>query len=166
MQPAGHRDEEAVRRFVEHFALTFSDMGVPRMPSRVLAALLVAEEPGLTAAQISERLGVSPAAVSGAVRYLIHVGMAVREPAPGSRRDLYKAAESHTYTSMIRSGIYTRFADVVHEGVVAVGEEESSAGARLAELRDFFLFVQDEMSAAAERWEKTREERQKPQPGR
>ncbi|MFF4876962.1 MULTISPECIES: MarR family transcriptional regulator [unclassified Micromonospora] len=164
MQPAGHRDEEAVRRFVEHFALTFSDMGVPRMPSRVLAALLVAEEPGLTAAQISERLGVSPAAVSGAVRYLIHVGMAVREPAPGSRRDLYKAAESRTYTSMIRGGIYTRFADVVHEGVVAVGADESSASARLGELRDFFLFVQDVMSDAAERWEKNYDERRKPPP--
>ncbi|MER7439841.1 GbsR/MarR family transcriptional regulator [Micromonospora avicenniae] len=164
MQPAGQRDEEAVRRFIEHFALTFSDMGVPRMPSRVLAALMVAEEPGLTAAQISERLGVSPAAVSGAVRYLIHVGMAVREPAPGSRRDLYKAAESTTYTSMIRSGIYTRFADVVHEGVLAVGDEASPAGARLAGLRDFFLFVQAEMSAAAERWEKMRADRQEGRP--
>ncbi|MFC0507618.1 GbsR/MarR family transcriptional regulator [Micromonospora costi] len=164
MQLAGHRDEEAVRRFVEHFALTFSDMGVPRMPARVLAALMVAEQPGMTAAQISEWLRVSPAAVSGAVRYLIHVGMAVREPAPGSRRDLYKAAESSTYTSMIRSGIYRRFADMVHEGVEAVGDETSPAGARLAEMRDFFLFVQDEMSAAADRWEKIRAERQRRQP--
>jgi DNA-binding transcriptional regulator GbsR (MarR family) len=163
MSPAGPRDEEAVRRFIEHFALTFSDMGIPRMPSRVLGALMVAEKEGLTAAEISERLGVSPAAVSGAVRYLIHVGMAVREPAPGSRRDLYKAAGSHTYTSMIRSGIYLRFADVVAEGVTAVGDETSTAGARLAEMRDFFLFVQEEVGAVADRWEKLRAERQESQ---
>jgi DNA-binding transcriptional regulator GbsR (MarR family) len=157
MQPDGRRDEEAVRRFVEHFALTLSDMGMPRMAARVLAALMAAEEPGLTAGEISERLGVSPAAVSGAVRYLIQVGMTVREPTPGSRRDLYKAPISSWYSSTVRGKLYERVADVVQEGVVAVGDE-TPAGARLADMRDFFLFVQKEMGGLIERWEQARRE--------
>lgn len=158
MQPDGRRDEEAVRRFVEHFALTLSDMGMPRMPARVLAGLMTAEEPGLTAGQISERLGVSPAAVSGAVRYLIQVGMAVREPAPGSRRDVYKASAVGAYSTGVRSGVYQRIADVVQEGVLAVGDETSPAGMRLADMRNFFLFVQEEMKNLIERWEQERQE--------
>jgi DNA-binding transcriptional regulator GbsR (MarR family) len=159
MQPDSRRDEEAVRRFIEHFALTLGDLGMSRMAARVLAALMAAEEPGLTAGEISERLGVSPAAVSGAVRYLIHVGMAVREPTPGSRRDLYKAPPSSWYSSTVSSGVYERVAEVVQEGVLAVGDETSAAGARLADMRDFYLFVQDEMGGLMQRWEeKTRRE--------
>jgi DNA-binding transcriptional regulator GbsR (MarR family) len=158
MQPDGRRDEEAVRRFVEHFALTLSDMGMPRMAARVLAALMAAEKPGLTAGEISERLGVSPAAVSGAVRYLIQVGMTVREPTPGSRRDLYSAPISSWYSSTVRGKLYERVADVVQEGVLAVGDETTPAGARLADMRDFFLFVQDEMSGLIKRWEQARRE--------
>ncbi|MGW4461880.1 GbsR/MarR family transcriptional regulator [Micromonospora sp. NBC_01796] len=158
MQPDGRRDEEAVRRFIEHFALTLSDMGMPRMAARVFAALMAAEEPGLTASEISERLGVSPAAVSGAVRYLMQVGMAVREPAPGSRRDLYKAPSSSWYSSTVRGGVYQRVADVVQEGVLAVGDESSLPGGRLADMRDFFHYVQGEMGVLVERWEQARRE--------
>ncbi len=44
--------------------------GMPRMPARVMMALIAAPEGGYTASQLGERLGVSAAAVSGAVRYL------------------------------------------------------------------------------------------------
>ncbi|MFK3979067.1 GbsR/MarR family transcriptional regulator [Micromonospora sp. NPDC050397] len=158
MQPDGRRDEEAVRRFVEHFALTLNDMGMARMPARVLAVLMVAEQAGLTASEISERLGVSPAAVSGAVRYLIQVGMAAREPAPGSRRDVYKVPPTSWYSGSVRRGVYERIATVVQEGVDAVGDETSLAGTRLAEMRDFFRFIQQGMIENIDRWEKSRQE--------
>ena len=64
------RDEEAVRQFVEHLSMTLADQGFPRMPARVLLTLMSADEEALTAAEIGQRLGVSPAAVSGAVRFL------------------------------------------------------------------------------------------------
>ena len=64
------RDEEGVRLFVERMAMTWADLGFPRMPARILITLLAADEPALTAAELGERLEVSPAAISGAVRYL------------------------------------------------------------------------------------------------
>jgi DNA-binding transcriptional regulator GbsR (MarR family) len=93
------RDEERVRAFVEQLALTFTDWGFPRMPSRVLVTLMSADEDALTAAELAERLDVSPAAISGAVRYLIHVGLLQRVPTPGSRRDRYRLPLDPWYES-------------------------------------------------------------------
>jgi DNA-binding transcriptional regulator GbsR (MarR family) len=154
------RDEDAVRRFVEHFAMTLSDLGFPRMPARVLAVLSVADEPGLTAGQIGERIGVSPAAVSGAVRYLMQLQFIVREPVPGSRSDRYRMPDDPWYTAgLVRGGVYKRMADIIQEGVEAVSDPSSPSGARLAEVRDFYLFIQDGMLELLDRWEKAREER-------
>src|SRR5437667_6642501 len=97
----GERDEEAVRRFVEHLAMTLYDLGFPRMPARVLCTLMVAEDGAMTAGQIGEWLGVSAAAVSGAVRYLVQVGMVQREPTPGSRSDRYRAMGNTWYMASI-----------------------------------------------------------------
>ena len=86
----GRRRREA-SRFIEDFASALIEMGVPRMPARVFAALLTTDSGRLTAAELAARLQVSPAAVSGAVRYLIQVGMVRRESEPGSRRHYYRA---------------------------------------------------------------------------
>ena len=61
-------------RFVEHFALLLDEAGVPRMPARVFAAILADDAGRLTAGELAERLQVSPAAISGAVRYLTQAG--------------------------------------------------------------------------------------------
>jgi DNA-binding transcriptional regulator GbsR (MarR family) len=151
------RDEEGVRHFVERFALTLSNLGFPRMSARVLGTLMVAVEPGLTAGQIGQRLGVSAAAVSGAVRYLVQVGMVAREPVPGSRSDRYRLPDDPWYLAgAAKSGVYKRVADLVQEGVVVVGDETSPSGARLAEMRDFMLFIQDSLVDILDRWERTR----------
>ncbi len=156
------RDDKAVRRFVEHFAMIFSDLGFPRMPARVLGALMAADEPGLPAGEIGERLGVSAAAISGAVRYLMQIGFVVREPVPGSRRDVYRMPDGTWYTASIHGRPYQKVAGVVREGVLAVGGEGSPAGDRLADARDFFLFIQDEMDGLLERWEHRRATAQPP----
>ena len=58
-----------VAEFIEGFALMLNEAGMQRMAARVFGALLAAQSEGLTAKQIGEVLGVSPAAVSGAVGY-------------------------------------------------------------------------------------------------
>ena len=166
MRTDGTRDEEAVRRFVEQFAISLNDLGFPRMPARVLAGLMVADEPGLTAREISERLGVSLAAVSAGVRYLIQMGLVVRERVPNSRRDIYRAPDGTLHSTSILDG-YQKLADLVHEGVLAVGETTPTA-ARLADLRDFFLFIRQEMGTVLDRWDEIRrakvQERAEPTP--
>lgn len=78
--PGGVRDDEAsVSQFVERFAAQLVEAGMTRMPARVFAALLASEQGVMTSAELGEQLKVSPAAVSGAIRYLAQVDMVLRE---------------------------------------------------------------------------------------
>ncbi|HMG30031.1 MAG TPA: MarR family transcriptional regulator, partial [Jiangellaceae bacterium] len=56
------RDAVEVSRFVERFALTLLDSGVPRMPARAFVAILASDKGYLTAAELAHVLDVSPAA--------------------------------------------------------------------------------------------------------
>ncbi|MFC4148976.1 GbsR/MarR family transcriptional regulator [Micromonospora mangrovi] len=146
------RNEEEVHLFVERMAMAWADVGFPRMAGRVLFAVMSADEP-LTAAEIGERLGVSAAAVSGAVRYLTQFGMLVREPVKGSRRDHYRMPENPWYeATIVKTSIYKNFIDIASGGVDALHGRATPAGERVAEMRDFFLFVQEEIDSLGERW--------------
>ena len=95
------RDPEAVSRFVERFASVLVEGGVPRMPARVFAALHGTDAGRLTAAELAERLQISAAAVSSAVRYLTG-DLVRREREPGSRRDRYVIHHDLWYEAILR----------------------------------------------------------------
>ena len=78
--------DAAIRSFIERFALVLAGAGMQRMAARAFAALLVSEDGGLTAREFAELLQVSPAAVSGSVRYLENARMARRARRPGDAR--------------------------------------------------------------------------------
>jgi hypothetical protein len=153
----GIRDEEGVRHFVEHMAMTWADWGFPRMAARVLMTLMAADEGALTAAELAERLGVSPAAISGGVRYLIQIGMVAREPVPGSRRDRYRMPDDAWYQASTTKGAWFKvIVDIAGGGITAIGGEDSPSGARIADMRDFFAFMATDTGALLERWHATR----------
>jgi DNA-binding transcriptional regulator GbsR (MarR family) len=153
------RDEEAVARFVERFALTFSEAGVPRMPARVFSALLVSDEGRRTASELAETLKVSPAAVSNAVRYLTQVGLVVREREPGERRDHYRIHGGDTWyeVTIRRDAMLLRWQEDLREGIEAIGVD-TPAGQRLEETRRFYQFIHEEMPTLLERWRRVRSE--------
>ena len=106
------------------------------MPARVFVALLVTDSGRLTAAELAEVLRISPAAVSGAVRYLIQLGLVHKERVPGSRRDYYRMP-GDIWDDMLRlrNQVMSRWAALVREGIDLVGPD-TQAGARLAEHAD------------------------------
>jgi DNA-binding transcriptional regulator GbsR (MarR family) len=146
------RDRADVLRFIESFAANLVDGGVPRMPARAFAALLASDAGRMTAAELAQLLQVSPAAISGAVRYLAQVDLVVREREPGSRRDVYAVRDDAWYEASIRrEGMLARWERTLAEGVQALGPD-TPAGRRLAESVTFFEFLQTEMPALLERW--------------
>jgi DNA-binding transcriptional ArsR family regulator len=150
------RDDDAVSRFVERFAMTLEESGVPRMPARVFVTLLATDSGALTAAELAERLQVSPAAISGAVRYLIQVDLITRERDPGSRRDRYRVHDDAWYEATVRrERLLMRWEDNAREGAVALGPD-TPAGARMVETVAFFEFLRREMAALQERWRQER----------
>ena len=70
----------------EQAAAMLTAVGMPRMPARVMMALAGSPDEGYTAADLADRLGVSAAAVSGAVRYLVSMRLIHRLSRPGDRR--------------------------------------------------------------------------------
>ena len=151
------RDEEAVRGFVEKVALLFADWGFPRMAARVLFALMTAEEPGLTAPELAARLEVSPAAISGAVRYLGQIGFVVREPVAGSRLDRYRLRD-HTWYAGTATAVqfYDLIISAADEVLGAVGGAESTVGERVTEMREFFAFIRSRVPGLLDEWQATR----------
>lgn len=147
---------EEVSRFVERFASVLEESGMPRMPARAFAALLATDSGRATASELSDALQVSPAAVSGAVRYLIQTSLISREREPGSRRDVYRLHDDEWYEAIYRrEAVLVRWERAVLEGVEAVGAN-SPAGRRLADTASFFAFLQKEMPALLERWRASR----------
>lgn len=151
------RADGAVSRFVERFAAQLVEAGMPRMPARIFAALLASDSGALTSAELGEQLQVSPAAVSGAVRYLTQQHMVSREREPGSRRDLFRVHSNQWYEALAnRDGILKRWEDALSEGVAGLGAD-TPAGRRMAETLAFFEFIEHEMVDMLERWRVHRE---------
>ncbi|CAM5711462.1 GbsR/MarR family transcriptional regulator [Streptomyces aurantiogriseus] len=154
----GVRDAEAVSRFVESFAAQLVEAGVPRMPARVFAALLASDAGALTSAELGEQLQISPAAVSGAVRYLAQVHLVSREREPGSRRERYRVHSDQWYEALTnREALIKRWEGALREGVASLGAT-TPAGRRMAETLAFFEFIEGEVAAMMERWRAHREQ--------
>jgi DNA-binding transcriptional regulator GbsR (MarR family) len=148
----GTRDDAAVDRFVERMALVLADAGMARMPARVFTCLLATNDGKATAGQLAEALRVSPAAISGAVKYLDQVGLAVRARDPGERRDHYEVADDlwfEVYGN--RDKQFDQWASVLVDGIAAVGPE-SPAGQRLDQTRRFIEFLREQMPLLMEKW--------------
>lgn len=134
----------AVARYVERVASELTEMGMPRMVARVFACLLVDDAGALTAAEVGERLHVSPAAVSGAVRYLAAVGLITREREPGSRRERYRMESDRWYQIFAqREQIIRRLEQTLDSGIGILGAD-TPAGRRIEETTEFFAFLREE----------------------
>ncbi|GGP44887.1 GbsR/MarR family transcriptional regulator [Streptomyces sindenensis] len=149
-----HDDEAAaaVSRFVERFAAQLVQAGMPRMPARVFAALLSSEQGALTSAELSGQLKVSPAAVSGAVRYLAQVNLVSREREPGSRRERYRVQGDQWHNALLERDTSLRnWQTTMREGVEQFGLD-TPQGRRINETLEFFLFLDKELGSLMERW--------------
>jgi len=147
---ASHPESHAV---VERLGAALSTAGFPPMPSRVFAALLVDDDGRMTSAELTEELSVSPAAVSGAVRYLTHVGLLRRERERGGRRDVFVVLDDAFHGALMNTDqVYAGMIQALAEGVDHLGAG-STAGRRLQLSREFLEFVTDEMSGIIDRWE-------------
>ena len=143
---------ESVEDFVERFATAMVASGMPRMASRVFALLLSRDEGAATAAELSAALQASPAAISGAVRYLIQVHLVARSHRPGDRRDVYRLRSEQWYELLgDRERELRAWFTLSREGAAILGSD-SAAGRRLEETARFFDFLTAEMTGVLERW--------------
>jgi DNA-binding transcriptional regulator GbsR (MarR family) len=147
-------------RAVEQLGRTMETMGLARMPARVFAFILADDGSAHTAAELARGLGVSPAAISGAVRYLTGTHLVVRERNPTGRGDLFRVRDGDVWGT-IHAAQLPRMDHVV-ESVAGAAEllSPGSAGrARLDETVQYLTFVREDARAHDTRWRAWREAR-------
>lgn len=156
MPASAARDDELLR-FVERFALILAENGIPRMAARVFAFALADEADRYTASELAEGLRVSPAAVSGAVRFLVQTGMLGKEREPGSRSDTYRVYDDDVWGSITRHRLpmLDRWADGLSDGLDRL-DPSSRGWQRLRETQAYFEFVREESAGLLERWAERR----------
>jgi len=139
-------------RYVERMGTALADAGVPRLPSRVFAALTVDDDGRMTSAELVDALGVSPASVSGAVRYLSQLGFVHRERERGTRRDVYVVDDDAWLQATLRGDqTYAPMVAALDDALQQL-DPTGPAHHRLFLMREFLLFVAEEMGGIAERW--------------
>lgn len=155
--PGAEVGGDRIGQIIERLASRITEVGMPRMPARVLAALITSPEGALTAAGLGERLSVSSGAVSTAVQSLIRIGLITREYVPGSRRDLYRIREDPWPDVFgIRGRWLLSFAATAAEYVDELVDRSDASGARLAEMREFALFVVPKLDDIVAAWREHR----------
>ena len=148
----GRAGDTEVKRFVERLSLSLADSGVPRMSARIFAALLVADDGKLTAAEIADYLEISRAAVSMSVRLLVQTSLVTREREPGAPVDHYRVVED----GWIEMALWKEASFRHLEDDLAFGSEVIAKGSgawrRVEDTREFFAFMRRELAGMMRRW--------------
>ncbi|QIG39268.1 MarR family transcriptional regulator [Microbacterium sp. 4R-513] len=140
----------------EQAAAMLTAAGMARMPARVLMALVGSPDEGYTAAELADRLGVSAAAVSGAVRYLTSMRLIHRIARPGDRRDRYDLT-GDAWHGMITSNapLYSSLAGLMDQ----IADENAGAPAsveRARDVADFMRYLAARMPELVDEWQAQR----------
>ncbi|MEU9394164.1 helix-turn-helix domain-containing protein [Streptomyces sp. NPDC048324] len=142
-------DAEAVREYGETLTTVFMQSGMPAMMARVMACLLISDARGLTAAELVQRLEVSPASVSKAIAFLESQDLVGRARDEG-RRERYFVDDDIMYDSMMASARSTaQVAETARQGVVVLGAD-TEPGVRLENIGRFLDFVSESIARAAD----------------
>lgn len=150
---SGHgRDPQAVQDFTESFTDLLVQQGLPRMMARVLACLLVTDSGALTAAELVQRLRVSPASVSHAVTFLEEQGMLTRERPPGGRRERYVIDDEIWLRSTLAARQMNDVLAAASRRATEVLGAETPAGVRFDSSAEFLLLVNEALQNAMDQW--------------
>jgi DNA-binding transcriptional regulator GbsR (MarR family) len=156
------RATEEERRFAEELGSYWQDAGGTRMAGRVLGALLLADPPGMSSADLVAFLGISAGSVSTATRELVRPGLAERVRIPGERQDYFRATmDGNALPQLLRSRIELtrRWWTLMERGRGLIKDKDPSVTRRLTEMQEFWQFLEDESRAILDRWERRRRRR-------
>ncbi|WP_040791906.1 GbsR/MarR family transcriptional regulator [Nocardia paucivorans] len=148
------RDPRAVQDMTESFTELLVRQGLPRMESRVLACLYFADSGALTAAELVQRLRVSPASISHAVAFLEQQAMLRRERVPGERRERYVIDDEIWLRSLLESVQMNDALMAASRRAAEVLGPETPAGARFESSAELLVFISEALRQAMERWQK------------
>lgn len=141
----------SVRDYGDQLAGLLEEAGFPRMPARVLMTFVTSESGDLTADQIAQTLGISPAAVSGAIQYLRSTQLVRVGSLPATRRRIYTLNPAWYTVTLSRATMYGEIQELVREIPAELGPD-TAAGKRVAEMADFYAYLARRFPEILEEW--------------
>ena len=146
------RDPQAVQEVAESFTELLIQQGLPRMEARVLACLQITDSGALTAADLVERLRVSPASISHAVAFLEQQGMLRRELVPGGRRERYVIDDEIGLRNLLTAVQMSVALAAASQRAAEILGPTTPAGARFESSAELTLLVSEALRQAMEQW--------------
>jgi DNA-binding transcriptional regulator GbsR (MarR family) len=147
---------EEERRFAGEVGSYWEDAGGTRMAGRVLGALLLADPPEMSSAELLGFLAISAGSVSTATRELIRPGLAERVRVPGDRQDYFRATMGGSaLPQFIRSRLELtrRWERLMERGKELAEHKDPVVRRHLEEIRELYEFLGAEQQAILDRWE-------------
>jgi len=147
-------DESTERqRFIEDMALLYERAGHTRMQGRIMACLMLSDQPSHTAGEIAAALQASKASISTNIRMFVAAGVIERFTRPPDRRDHYRLPGDAWPRALERNfPLVDAFRELAERGLALAGDAPA-ARERLEEMRDFYEFYGQELRAALARWQ-------------
>ncbi len=134
------RKEES--EFIERWSRILATEGLPPVAGRLWAWLLVCEPPDQTVDAISEAIGASRGAISGAVRMLEPSGLIVRSKRPGDRREHWRTSPDAVIHSLEAKERATRPSLVALDTIIAaLADRPDESLARLREAQRLYAML-------------------------
>ncbi|MDP4510374.1 GbsR/MarR family transcriptional regulator [Nonomuraea turcica] len=147
------RDPQAVHDLTESFATLLEQQGMPRMAARVLACLHVTDSGALTAAELVQRLHVSPASISQTVALLEQQGLLKRERTPGGRRERYVVDDELWVRSTLAALQMNETLAAASQRAAEILGADTPAGARFDISAEFLLLVNASLGQVMRQWQ-------------
>ena len=150
--------DEAEARFGERVGQMFSNVGLPHLAGRIMGYLLISNTSACTSEELQRALGIAPSSVSTMIRLLERMYYVERLSVPGSRRRLVRArAESWMAVMKDRMRFLQEFKDIADMGLNECPNIGDDARARLKDIKQSTLFVENVFIDAFERWNSERD---------
>ncbi|GAA1706064.1 GbsR/MarR family transcriptional regulator [Propioniferax innocua] len=138
--------------FVDRFADHWAAVGGTRTEGLIAGYLLLDKSEGVSAAELSQRLGVSRGSVSTYTRHLVERGFIRRVRLPGDRTH-YFCTDQDVWAGFLRAEQdYLQRQHQLAQEMLGRVEPSGPAWQRLRNMRDYMQWVADNL--APEEWER------------
>lgn len=144
------------KNFVEEVGIVFEQTGLPRMAGRIFGWLLISDPPYQSPAELAEVLMASKGSISTMTRFLIQMGLVERFVIPGVRHDYFRLRPDALQRT-IRHGLEDEirmFRQLAEHGLELMRSEASVRRQWLEEMRNRYVFLEQEFTVLMERYEK------------
>nr|WP_245204786.1 MarR family transcriptional regulator [Kitasatospora sp. RG8] len=126
------------------------------MAAKVLVCLLVTDSGALTAGDLVQQLGVSPASVSHAVAFLEQQGLLRRERVPGERRERYVIdGEIWLRSTVAAVQMHRALVTELRTAAEALGPA-TPAGTRFGDSAEFLTLMSGTLQQVVDQWQQRR----------